>query len=73
LDERLGPHHRLDAVRAHLHERAGDVDTAIELYTRAAAHTRNAPERDHLTKQAARLRATARPNAGLPTDGHSSI
>jgi RNA polymerase sigma factor (sigma-70 family) len=53
---RLGDHHRLDAVRAHLHERAGHVDTAAEHYTRAAAGARSAAERDYLTKQAARLR-----------------
>ncbi|HLY33102.1 MAG TPA: DUF6596 domain-containing protein, partial [Jatrophihabitantaceae bacterium] len=56
LDERLGPHHRLDAVRAHLHERAGDTDLAAELYARAAQRSRSTAERDHLRKQAARLR-----------------
>jgi len=53
---RLGDHHRLDAVRAHLHERAGNLDTAAEHYTRAAARARSTAERDYLTKQAARLR-----------------
>ncbi len=57
LDVALAGHHRLDAVRAHLHERAGDVAIAAQLYTRAAAGTRSAAERDHLTKQAARLRS----------------
>jgi predicted RNA polymerase sigma factor len=33
---RLGDHHRLDAVRAHLHERAGHLDVDAEHYTRAA-------------------------------------
>ena len=59
LDElapRLGNHHRLDAVRARLHERAGHLDIAAEHYTRAAAQARNTAERDYLTKQAARLR-----------------
>jgi len=56
LDERLGDHHRLDAVRAHLHERAGNLDTAAELYARAAERSRNSAERDHLRKQAARVR-----------------
>ena len=51
-----GQHHRLDAVRAHLHERAGHRDLAAEHYTRAAARARNTAERDYLTKQAARLR-----------------
>jgi RNA polymerase sigma factor (sigma-70 family) len=56
LDVRLPGHHRLDAVRAYLHERAGHLETAAEHYTRAAASTRSTAERDHLTKQAARLR-----------------
>jgi RNA polymerase sigma factor (sigma-70 family) len=57
LDARLPGHHRLDAVRAHLHERAGENEQAIENYARAAAHARSTAERDHLTKQAARLRS----------------
>jgi RNA polymerase sigma factor (sigma-70 family) len=56
LDARLGPHHRLDAVRAYLHERAGNLDVAAGYYARAAAGARSTLERDHLTKQAARLR-----------------
>jgi RNA polymerase sigma factor (sigma-70 family) len=56
LDDALPSHHRLDAVRAYLHERAGDNAVAAELYTRAASRTRSTAERDHLTKQAARLR-----------------
>ncbi|HEU5266054.1 MAG TPA: DUF6596 domain-containing protein [Jatrophihabitans sp.] len=56
LDERLPGHHRLDAVRGHLHERAGHHDLAAEHYARAADRARSVLERDHLTKQAARLR-----------------
>ena len=56
LDGRLGDTYRLDAVRAHLHERAGDRRTAAELFARAAAKTRSTAERDHLTKRAAQLR-----------------
>ena len=56
LATRLGDHHRLDAVRARLHERAGHPGIAAEHYTRAAARARNTAERDYLTKQAARLR-----------------
>jgi predicted RNA polymerase sigma factor len=56
LDARLPDHHRLDAVRAHLHERAGNVALAAELYARAAAGARSTAERDHLALQAARLR-----------------
>ena len=58
LDGALGDHYRLDAVRAHLHEQAGDRDEAVELYLRAARRTTSTAERDHLTKQAARLRST---------------
>ena len=36
-DPRLAGHHRLDAVRAHLLERAGDREGAIVLYHRAAS------------------------------------
>jgi predicted RNA polymerase sigma factor len=57
LYERLPEHHRLDAVRAYLHERAGNTADAVALYTRAAARTYNTAERDHLTTQAARLRS----------------
>jgi RNA polymerase sigma factor (sigma-70 family) len=56
LDEALKDHHRLVAVRAHLHERAGDVGLAAGLFRDAARLTTSAAERDHLTKQAARLR-----------------
>jgi RNA polymerase sigma factor (sigma-70 family) len=57
LDSALGEHYRLDAVRAHLHERAGDLDRAAGLYVRAARRTTSTAERDHLTKRAARLRS----------------
>jgi RNA polymerase sigma factor (sigma-70 family) len=56
LDDALGEHHRLHAVRAHLLERAGDHDRAVELYLRAARRTTIVAERDHLTKLAARAR-----------------
>ncbi len=54
-DARLRGHHRLDAVRAHLLERAGDREGAMECYRKAAGKTSSAPERDYLTTQAARL------------------
>lgn len=44
------------AVEAWLHERAGDVAVAANLYARAATEARSTAERDHLTKQSARLR-----------------
>ncbi|MDC0740556.1 RNA polymerase sigma factor [Polyangium mundeleinium] len=55
-DPRLAGHHRLDAVRAHLLERAGDREAAIESYGKAAGCTTSLPERDYLLTQAARLR-----------------
>jgi len=56
-DERLAGHYRLDAVRAHLLERAGDRDAAIVHYRAAAGKTTSIPERDYLLAQAARLAA----------------
>ncbi len=48
------------AVAAHLHERNGDAATAARLYAEAARSAPNLPERDHLTRQAARLNAQLR-------------
>lgn len=45
------------AVAAYLHERAGDLAQARDLYAVAARAATNAAERDHLTRQAARLHA----------------
>ena len=55
-DGRLAGHYRLDAVRAHLLEMAGDLRAAIELYRTAANRTTSRPERNYLITQAARLR-----------------
>lgn len=54
-DERLAGHYRIAAVRAHLLERAGDLDAALEHYRAAAGRTTSIPERDYLLTQAARL------------------
>ncbi len=54
-DERLRASHRLDAVRAHLLERAGNFDAAVSLYRVAATKTTSIPERDYLVMKAARL------------------
>ncbi|MFC9895876.1 RNA polymerase sigma factor [Nocardia sp. NPDC127579] len=51
---------RYSAVRAHLLERAGDLETAAEQYVAAAAAATSAAERDHLTRQAARVRRLPR-------------
>jgi RNA polymerase sigma factor (sigma-70 family) len=47
---------RYAAARAYLLEQDGDVVTAARLYAEAAAAAPNLAERDHLTRQAARLR-----------------
>ncbi|RIK13686.1 MAG: RNA polymerase subunit sigma-24 [Acidobacteria bacterium] len=51
---------RYSAVAAYLHERAGDPATAARLYAEAARKAPNLAERDHLTRQAARLNARVR-------------
>jgi RNA polymerase sigma factor (sigma-70 family) len=59
-DPRLEGHHRLDAVRAHLLERAGDREGAIVLFLRAAGRTASTAERSYLLTHAARLREAPR-------------
>ena len=54
-DARLANHHRLDAVRAHLLELAGDLKGAVINYRTAASKTGSLPERNYLLTQAARL------------------
>lgn len=54
-DKRLAAGHRLDAVRAHLLEKAGDLPKAIDCYRRAASRTTSTPERDYLMRRIARL------------------
>jgi RNA polymerase sigma factor (sigma-70 family) len=51
---------RHTAVAAYLHERDGDQVAAARLYAEAARLAPNLPERDHLTRQAARLNAALR-------------
>jgi RNA polymerase sigma factor (sigma-70 family) len=46
---------RYAAVAAYLHERDGDLATAARLYAEAARKASTGAERDHLTRQAARL------------------
>jgi RNA polymerase sigma factor (sigma-70 family) len=47
--------HRLDAVRAHLLERAGDVGAARDAYLRSARATASLPEQRYLQLKASRL------------------
>ncbi|MFC4611976.1 RNA polymerase sigma factor [Streptomyces maoxianensis] len=56
LEDRLAGHHRLDAVRAHLLEKAGDVEGACAAYQLAARRTLSVPETRYLQMRAARLR-----------------
>jgi RNA polymerase sigma factor (sigma-70 family) len=54
-DDRVAGHHRLDAVRAHLLELAGDYAAARAGYRTAARRTTSLPERRYLETRAARL------------------
>jgi predicted RNA polymerase sigma factor len=54
-DERMTGSHRLDAVRAHLLELAGDTVAARDAYRLAARRTTSLPERRYLEERAARL------------------
>jgi predicted RNA polymerase sigma factor len=46
---------RREAVAAHLHEKNGDLELAARLYADAARNAPSVAERDHQTRQAARL------------------
>jgi RNA polymerase sigma factor (sigma-70 family) len=54
-DTRLTERHRLEAVRAHLLEMAGDYEAALTCYRIAASRASSLPERNYLMMQAARL------------------
>ncbi|NMN95485.1 RNA polymerase sigma factor [Antrihabitans stalactiti] len=47
---------RFTAVRAYLLERSGNLAQAADLYAEASRSATNVPERDHLTREAARVR-----------------
>jgi predicted RNA polymerase sigma factor len=51
---------RRDAVAAHLHERNGDLERAAHLYADAARNAPTLAEREHQTRQAARLNQVLR-------------
>ena len=57
-DDRMVGHHRVDAVRAHLLEMAGDAAAARLSYRRAARRTTSLPEQRYLEARAARLAET---------------
>jgi len=54
-DERIASGHRLEAVRGHLMEMAGDAPAARASYLVAARRTTSVPERRYLEGRAARL------------------
>src|SRR6187397_675402 len=60
LREVLGERHRWHAVRGHLHELDGDAPAAGDAYAEAARLATDVAERDHLIRQAARVRAAER-------------
>jgi RNA polymerase sigma factor (sigma-70 family) len=51
---------RYAAASAYLHERTGDLEHAAELYAEAARAASSVLERDHLTREAARVRQLLR-------------
>jgi len=54
-DPRMAGHYRLDAVRGHLFEMAGDSERAIAHCRAAAERTASIPERNYLLSKVARL------------------
>jgi RNA polymerase sigma factor (sigma-70 family) len=56
----IATHYRLDAVRGHLFEKAGDPAIAIRHYRLAADRTASLPERNYLMLKAARLSASTK-------------
>jgi RNA polymerase sigma factor (sigma-70 family) len=52
-DERMAGNHRVESVRGHLLERAGDRAAAHAAYVKAAAMTTSVPEQRYLTLRAA--------------------
>jgi predicted RNA polymerase sigma factor len=65
-EPRVAGHHRLDAVRGHLLELAGDAAAAHAAYQRAARRTTSLPEQRYLQVKAAGLAA---PRAQRSTTG----
>ena len=64
-DDRIAGHYRIDAVRGHLFERAGDRARAVDHYRRAADKTTSIPERRYLIGKAAQ--AVERPTGSRST------
>jgi RNA polymerase sigma factor (sigma-70 family) len=62
-DDRMAHNHRLEAVRGHLLEQAGDTVAARSCYLRAAKMTASVPEQRYLELRAARLHHQAPPTS----------
>jgi predicted RNA polymerase sigma factor len=58
-DARMRGHYRMDAVRGHLYEMAGNAARALRHYRAAAEGTMSTPERDYLLGKAAGLAGAA--------------
>jgi predicted RNA polymerase sigma factor len=56
LDQRLATHYRVESVRAHLLEMAGDTEGALAHYRAAASRATSLPEQQYLTTRAAQLK-----------------
>lgn len=67
-DARIAGHFRIDAVRGHLHERAGNRERALGYYRRAGERTTSIAERDYLMLRAARLNVQMQ-EVGSPVRG----
>jgi RNA polymerase sigma factor (sigma-70 family) len=61
-DARVAGHYRMDAVRGHLLEMAGDHERAVVHYRAAAERTASIPERNYLITKAARIGTSRAPN-----------
>jgi predicted RNA polymerase sigma factor len=61
-DDRIAGHHRLDAMRAHLLELAGDHDAAADHYRVAAQRTTSIPEQRYLLSRADAWASTCNPS-----------
>ena len=68
-DPRIAGHHRLDAVRGHRYERAGERAAALRHYRARAERTASALERDYLRLRAARLVEAPCADAAGDADG----
>ncbi|MDQ3692262.1 MAG: RNA polymerase sigma factor [Chloroflexota bacterium] len=72
-DPALAGHYRVDAVRAHLLDMAGDPETARAHYRRAARRTLSLPEQRYLESRAAQLASPADHSGARPVDTAASI